>query len=845
MVDIKYLAKCGVSSAAYKKIFTKPREKMTQRQRALINLLSARNRDGFIDSLTDYRSYQAIDLAHEVSFDQTTPTLVNNIMCRGLDEKGTREALAGYGLSEDTMFTKIPAPGRIGEYIYELNPPVFFQIYIPIVKAYLQAVLAQIFNERNTIPLFPYKPIKNTVQNQVICEIITDREEERATWYGYATVLMDAIQQMLKYGVVLSFPREEWHCEKQVVDWTGKPETIVVKEGIRYILPHPTRMFYDFQYPATTFNTDTGCSYAGHWTILKYGEVLDNPLYWNRNAIFGGTNWFQAPGVNNYFNEVFPCQLKFLGKATWGDGVGQLREDRSSYYKTTDDRDKAVFVTEQFVKIIPDNWDLTDRSVKGQGYKYPVWHRFTMAGDDTVVWAQPCAYNPIWMMGYDYDQLAFHNPSFALELIPWQDHLGMLLTQMLLTAKQNLADVTFYNEMVVDKEDITQLKNLGERRYRARQFIGFNALKMNAAKVDMDHVFSNVDFQKMPIAELQQCIPTCLTIMERVLGISAQTTGGAASHQQSKAEVIQTNVSSTNRIQKISTSVDQAEDAWMRQLYEADQAYGDASVTAEVSADIPDVKKHLEKMNYTITSEDDDALFVVGKKENLRLEGFASRNMGPRHENDKETAAIISQTVSTVAGQPDLHKAIGAKNLLRLLEWAARLAGAPMDFHLRINKDADKDQEVPENIQKAIQQAAQVVMQAVEEKIAKPVAQEVAQDKAQIEQIQAVLKKLEGIYKVAEASQQKVNVERQRTEAKIALDQKKQQADQALQEHKAIQEEARKDRALIRQLQRDNALLQQRLKAAQEEAAAKIDNQKMESEARAKAAAKQKPKAKE
>src|SRR5436853_1433607 len=106
---------------------------------------------------------------------------------------------------------------------------------------------------------------------------------------------------------MLAFPKEQWHCQTQVID--GSRQT--VKEGIRYVLPHPTRMFYDLNYPLPTINTDTGIEFAGHWDPMRYGEILDDRKYWNRSKIYCGHNWLNFPGASSYFSEVFPCRLQF------------------------------------------------------------------------------------------------------------------------------------------------------------------------------------------------------------------------------------------------------------------------------------------------------------------------------------------------------------------------------------------------------------------------------------------------------------------------------------------------------------------------------------------------------
>ncbi len=787
-----------------------------------MDLISGRIRDGYTNCLRDHRPYHAIDIAYEAPFAQTTPTLVHNIISRNLSYDQTVEALKAYGLSESELILDIPmGDGQVAKMI---NAPVFYQIYIPIVKAYVTAVLADIFNERNTVPLLPYKPLKNTEQNRIRCEIITDIGQEMATWYGYAAVYRQAIQQMLKYGTMLAFPREEWHVEKQVEERDGKPKVYTVKEGIRYTHPHPSRTYFDLEYPLTSFNTNTGCKFGGHWHILSYGSILDNRMYWNRKNIFAGTNWFQSPLAGNYFSEVFPCQMKWPER--WGGPM--TREDKLAWYNSSEDRDKAVFVTEHFEELVPRDWDLG-------AYDYPVWHRFTVAGDDTIIWSQPCGYNPIWFMGYDYDEMMARTSSLALEVIPWQDQLGNILSQMLLTMRQNLTNVIFYDTNLVDDEEIKRMQNAGERKYKSTMYIPFDSFKNAAARLNQAQAFYPVNLAKIPITEQLQSIPTVLNIMERVLQISPQQLGGAASHQQSKAEVLQTAGSGNSRVAFISSSVDEGTDAWMRQLYDAEQNYLDDFFTAEVSADIPDLDKHLEDLGFEVKHRGDDTVLVSGHKNKLRLEGFAGVNIGPNRSKDKEIAQIIFQTVGTIAGQEDLHKKVGTKNLLRLIEEGAILAGAPPDFKLAIDTEAEDDQQVEPNVLAAIQQAQQATMQVIEQKIAQPIAQEMAGDKQKIEQLEGIVAQLQKIYEVAAATQEKGAIKAKESETKQQLKAQEQAAAEQRKQQAFAADEQRKTAALLSKLAAANAELNAKLEALRAETQGKIESDRVKAEATAKA----------
>lgn len=760
MVDLAELRQRGVASGAYKTLFTA--DKKDRRIQKLIDTISQRIQSGREANLNDYRTYWAIDLAHEIPFNQTTATFVQNLMSRSLTANETLEQLAVYGLSEKDLFLSIDmGNGNIKKVI---NPPIFFQILIPIVRAYHTAKTARIYNERDTSPLFKFHPAKNTDENRVKCEIITDIVDTTSQWYGNTEYLKQAIQQMLKYGIVLAFPKEEWHCEKQVID--GK--VVVQKEGLRYNIPHPTRMGCDLHHPAPTINTDTGCEYAYHWDVMRYGDVLDNRMFWNRNAITFGTNWMDKPLHRNYFNEVYPCRLKFPTPTN----ATMTREDKASFYSTSE-RDSALFLTEFFWKLVPSKWGMGD-------YKYPVWHRFTMASDDTVLWAAPCAYNPIWFMGYDFDAQAGQPSSFSLETIPWQDHLGNLLSQMVLTAKQNLENTIFYDKNLVREQDIKELENLGERRYRSRNFLGFDSLKLSRAGLDVKQAFFSPQFQYRSVVELQTMISTMLNIMERVLGLTAQETGSAAQHYQSKEEVITTRNSGDNRARYTASSVDAGIDAWKQQLYEANMAYRDDDVTAHVSAETPELEKILTEIGFVVEGSGPHKKLVGGKKAKLAYLNFARTNVPPGENVDPQAAQVIFQAIGVISQKPEFLAAIGVQRIIKLLEQAAKFAGAPTDFDITSKiTEQNAGPAFLQQLQPVLEQLRQTIMQQITEGIAKPAAQAMGKAEQEIQQLQQTVKQLEQIYKLAASANDKNQVKIQEMQTQMQLDAQKAQADAA------------------------------------------------------------------
>lgn len=785
-LDPKVLKEHGISSGEYRKIFTMPQK--PARVQKLIDLITNRLKDGYTRNLSDWKTFAAIDLASDAKFNQTTATFVRHLMSRKFENQ--EEMLAEvekWGLKEDTLFLKVVKDGATK---LVPNIPVLYEVLIPIVQSYCSARTATLFNERNISPLLQYRPLKKTALNRVICEIVTDVVNKISTKYGFPAYLDQFIKQTVKYGVTLAFPLEEWNCEQQLEradNWTKdapKYKKVTSKEGLRYNFPHPTRMFYDLYHPLPSINTNSGCEYAAYWDVIPFSDILDNRELWNRNTISYGTNWFNSPLAGNYFNEILPCRLQFPMLA---DPTAS-REGKAAFYSSSD-RDKAVFQTVMFMKIRPRDWDLGkyENGKLVKTYDYYVWHRFHLAGDSTVIWAEPCAYNPNWFAGYDYDAQAGRQTSLGLETIPWQDHLGNIVTQMLLTAKQNLANVTWYETNMVNKSDVDDLKNLGEGMLRGMNFLPYNSQKTNRSGVGVGprDAFVPVQLNYRTIQDMVQMMGTILDIMERVLGFTAQEVGATAKHYQSAEEIRTVNQSSDQKTNYTGASIDAGMDAWKRQIFDAARAYMDATFESEVSKDIPDVEEILTELGFEITGRSNDKLFVKGNKSKLDLDDFARQGGDSEPDTDAQTAGLLFNTLNIIAAHPEVLGAIGIKKFLSVLEQAVKMGGGDKDFKLPVEPSKpvagqpvhpETGEPMPQppqgqpaaqptapaapqppagpthpEMSSLVKQAVDMALQMVEEKIAKPAAAEMVKQEQQIQQLAGLVQQIEAMLKTTPA----------------------------------------------------------------------------------------------
>lgn len=714
MISRKVIKKYGLDAKSLKKYFTakEPDANVTR----LRQLIADRIKDGRMRNLTEYRTWAAVDMAWDTPFAQTTPTIIRGIMESCASTEDVLKALTGWGLDESTLFVTREKEG--GGKIHELNEQVFSDIFIPLVRAYVTIRLSKIYNDRNLTPLFEYPPREFNEVNRLYCKIISEVVETVAINFGYSSTLRDFIFNALMYSVAIKFPVEPWTEYMQEND---EGETVAEKAGVRYMVPHVTRTYYDLTYPLSSLNTGTGCCFAGYWTVLKWGDVAMDYSLWNRNVVPHGYNWLDPNALwYNYWKEVYPCVLEF---PVAGTRRRTDRENMAFKYSRTD-FDSAFFLTYHFQELVPKDWGLGE-------YPHKVWMRFTIGGDDTVMHAETFPYHPLEYIGYDADSGRGKNASLALEIMPFQDLTGNVFSQFIRTIKRNLLNLTFYDTDTVDKTQLDTLNRRTSTQYNGLNFVGVSSLSMDrAGEGGIKRAFEQVSFQPVDTNAVLSGVNTTITLLERVLGMSAQEVGSAASHQQSKKEVEITSGSSTNRLAYTASFVDDGIEAWKRHLPEAIMAYmdGDEITVSIPHGDFPNLEQNLKDLGFEMVAPPalgQSKVTIKGKlnHQHLKLVQLVARRSDAVRENDTQVGVLMMQTLQAISNSQMLSSIVSPESILDMMERAAKLSGADDDFKVKLNTQAMMSNE----LKKIVDQIQQSIMGAVEKEVVQPVAGQIAQ----------------------------------------------------------------------------------------------------------------------
>jgi hypothetical protein len=384
-------------------------------------------------------------------------------------------------------------------------------------------------------------------------------------------------------------------------------------------------------------------------------------------------------------------------------------------------------VTQHFQRIVPKDYGLGT-------YEHPVWFRFVFASDSTVIWAEPLAFDVIPTYAFDADFNRARHRSLALEIIPFQDHVSNLLTNWIAATKENLQNPIFYDAEKIPVEYLNKLENLGFKLVGSRVYIPYNSTVNYRTKTDQREAFHTPQLTHHNTGELATLIAGVLNMLDRIMQLSPQEIGQAASHEQSAAEsrIIAGNTST--RVAFTGSFIDSGDYAKKKMLYDATMAYADDDITVGVTsawaATEDEFKKLMEKVGLTISddsaynAQSPDSMHVAtAKKSAMALESFASKRDGQDRIDNPGIADAMSKVFSAVAGNQAIIQSIGAPQLIELLNQIIQTSGLPKEFKLRgtaIKPESNPEEQagqMSEMLKQVAEQMKQLVAQSQQQTI--------------------------------------------------------------------------------------------------------------------------------
>lgn len=596
-----------------------------------------------------------------------------------------------------------------------LDLPQFFEVNINIIRSFItRRLAAQTTKYNNLWPFYKYVTRSTAPKDKLRGDVLSQRVDMMADQFGYRNQDSQAMRDAFLYAHSVDFLRSSWEVEKQLEPTissedfdTGDKDEVnqkarIVKEGVSWVRPHPTRVFWDDNHPLSSINSDTGCEYIGFWDISRYGDIFNNNLYFNKEAINYSSNlWSLQTQYQNYFNQYFD-RINPPAGCTQTDpaAANDLKSNIGVYGESK--QDASVFTSNYYEKIIPKDEGIGD-------YPFPVWFRFVVASDDTVIFGEPMPSSVAAYLGMNENDSRRVNISFAVELMPYQDQLTNLYTHLLLSIQVELLRIVTINTDVIGGDQQEAKKHLDylEKQLQGRNFssqpivIKYSLEKMMSLGIDPKRIEKVVHIAETnvsnTITDIFRAITQLLANVERMMAMSPAELGQPAPREISATEVNEIASTTSSVFGFISDAIDDFRAAKKRIIYESLVCCSQSKVKTPTKDRYS--KKTIEEAGFEVDPAEDTEKgrvdlkqrTVIGTRKKLIHDyAFSSRD-GSERPSNVQAANTLVQLLAQVIPIPGVLNGMGKEKLYEIINEIFRLSGAGVDLLLEIQEgDSDK-----------------------------------------------------------------------------------------------------------------------------------------------------------
>lgn len=431
--------------------------------------------EGQVRCAQTFDKFAAVDLAYSsIPIHPLVPDLMKVAMGH-LSIEQCQANLAGMSEGMKSQVFERDARQRV----VGINRPKLIEVSHNLVHSLVTRRVAALATEiYQTFPVLKYETFSNTQTAKLTADVVTQIAEQMAGMFNYRHDYEESIRDSSLYTSSFKFKANAWFVEKQTLP-EPEPENgaenagrkappkykrRIVKEGVLFKTPHPSRVYHDISEPLSKLNADCGPRWIGHWEVVPIGSIVDNPAYFNIECLTLDRDLYSwmgsyGPYFSQYYNgcatpnnaeKINPnCNRGFTSAAAMA-----LANDRDANIGAwaQDYRNASTVLTQHYAKLVPKD--------NGLGrYEDPVWFRFVMAANTTIVFAEICGSAPASVNSYNSKDGLLMSPSFAMEAIQWQQSITNDLNELAHVTAQGLVRVWTLNTDGMTKGEIELVKN--------------------------------------------------------------------------------------------------------------------------------------------------------------------------------------------------------------------------------------------------------------------------------------------------------------------------------------------------------------------------------------------------
>lgn len=717
MVDLKVLKEAGTTTAALKKLCeAEEGSPLHDKRKKLESMIQSRVQEGVDYCACNHKIFMAVDLAWDAP-PIGKETIPLQLYAQGkLDLNTLNTDLESLECAEEFV-EKDPDSNRP----IKVNFPKLYEVSPSILRSIiLRRVYAQTARYSNRWPFYNYEPRSTLNKDKLRAEITSQRMEIMADQFGHRHFWSQTVLDSFLYGFSTAFPAEGWSVDQQIKlikenNGNTRKETIVDREGVHWVKPHPTRVFWDTNYPLAALNQGN-LDWVGYWDVCRYGDIESNPDMWNTKAVGFSSQMINFFQIYSGFFSYYYGKNTINGPASDTD-IPSLMNERKAVMGTysSDDTDSAVFLTNLYVRIKPNQWGIGD-------YPFYTWLRLVVAGDSTVVYGEflsttaPGAYG-----GVNQNDSRQISASPAHEIIPYQDQFNNILSQILMVTKRGLAQIWVINQDLLDDDMKEYIKEsmAGENWFVEAKMLlysGHQAAQMGLSAKDVINVIEANMREK--ITELFDSLIKLLQIMDRMLNLSPNEVGQPMKSETSATESSIIQSTSETIATALADGLDEMFHAAKRLLYESLVMNSEEEIQVPIKNRY--TRKTVEAAGFRDFDPDTDIVgadvpksrTVTGPADALIHDYvFSSRDGSERPQNTE-----IAKTTLTILGQllqvPVIGEALGKERLFNMINDVMRRSGSGIDLNLELEEG--EDDQIGPTVDDRVQQLEQQIQQMMQ-----------------------------------------------------------------------------------------------------------------------------------
>ena len=681
MIDLEILEANGASQRRLMEIFTstdRTSDDWKIRDR-FEKLVAGRVEDGLKQCARHSSLYQAVDMAWD-----STPIQKESIPLL-LYAQGRIDLPKFAGrLKELDLVDEYCKVNDKGE-VVDIDFPKLVDVRLNLVRSYVtRRMAAQSARFANLYPYFRYEPRSTSNVGKLRADVLSQRVEIMSDQYGYRHLGDQCSRDMFLYSHTVVVPT--WDREVQWRKKNGAVDAVVTREGVDWRKLHPSRTFWDRSAPLAQINTDTGPAWIADWDIVRFG-ALRKTDYFNLDKVESSSG---IQGVldsyPDFFTYYFEPTTLSLPSAFLRGAASNDRSLQSGAYTTNDD-DKGVVLTRMAMRIVPKDEGIGD-------YPYPVWLRLTAANDNTIVHAEFLPSLPACYGGINEHDDRLVNPSFAVELLPYQDAGTNIMNHLLLHMKASLFQLWAIDTDSVDEKVKVELKKAtnGSNYFQEPQLLYYSASKLRELGITVDQAIKVIkaDLKAEINAAFGQLLQL-LSVCDRLMVMSQNEIGQAAPREISAREVTEIASTTDTVYSFIGNGIDELRAAMKRVCYESLVMQSTSKILVPVVGQY--TTKTVERAGFKVLLEDEEGdsaapgpVTVIGSAKALDYDYVFSSRDGAERASNPQAAQTLVQLAQMVVASPALAEKLGLERLFDLYNEIFRLSGAAFDLRMELKE---------------------------------------------------------------------------------------------------------------------------------------------------------------